>query len=221
MCFIIFVLIYEGGYMILTDKEIRKLCMDSKIRKDKDALIFPFSEDALQSESYDLSIGTDIAVLKKEIRCLNLHDQEDIDSIYEEIELSVAGYTVSPKEYVLVSLNEKVSLPDNITAHIRPRTKFTRLGLIVSDQHCNSTYSGKLRIGLFNATDYAIKIFPGIRIAQMVFEELKSKPSELKLYKNKINAVYQHEDKFIGSKISNEFNAKVLETVELLLKKEE
>lgn len=152
---------------------------------------------------------------------MNLHNQEDIDNIYEELDLSVSGYILSPKEYILVSIKEKVNLPDNLTAHIRPRTRFTRLGLIVSDQHCNSTYSGKLRIGLFNATDYAIRIFPGIKIAQIVFEELKSKPSEEKLYKNKLNATYQDEDKFIGAKISDEFNEKVADTVRLLLKKDE
>ena len=206
--------------MILTDKEIRKLCMDTKAKKNDKSLIFPFSEEALQSESYDLAIGTDIAVLKKEVKCISLYDQDDIDNMYEEIDLSIAGYTISPKEYLLVSLNEKINLPDNITAHIRPRTKFTRLGLLVSDQHCNSTYMGNLKIGLFNATDYAIKIYPGIRIAQMVFEELKSRPSEMKQYKNKKNAAYQNEEKFIGAKLSDEFEAKVLDTVNLLLKKE-
>ena len=207
--------------MILTDKEIRKLCIDNKMKNNSQPLLFPFMEDSLQSESYDLSVGTEIAVLKKEIRCLNLHNQEDIDNIYEELDLSVSGYILSPKEYILVSIKEKVNLPDNLTAHIRPRTRFTRLGLIVSDQHCNSTYSGKLRIGLFNATDYAIRIFPGIKIAQIVFEELKSKPSEEKLYKNKLNATYQDEDKLIGAKISDEFNEKVADTVRLLLKKDE
>lgn len=204
--------------MILTDKEIRKL--SNQLEKNQEALIIPFSEDALQSESYDLSIGTKIAVLKKEVRCLNLYDQEDIDNIYTEIDLPIDGYTISPKEYVLVSLNEKINLPNNITAHIRPRTRFTRLGLIVSDQHCNSTYSGKLRIGLFNATDYAVKIYPKIRIAQMVFEELKSIPSDNKLYKNKKNAVYQQEEEFIGAKLDNEYDKSVLETVKLLLEKE-
>lgn len=207
--------------MILTDKEIRELCLDKKNRKDRGGLIEPFSEDALQSESYDLAIGTEIEVLKKDVRCLGLLEQESIDSMYEEIDLAVSGYIISPKEYILVSLKEKVSLPDNITAHIRPRTRFTRLGLIVSDQHCNSTYSGKLRIGIFNATDYPIKIFPGIRIAQMVFEELKSKPSEEKMYKNKKNAVYQGEEKFVGAKFSDELEKKVSETVDLLLKKDD
>lgn len=207
--------------MILTDKEIREICLDKKNRKDRGGLIEPFSEDALQSESYDLAIGTEIEVLKKDVRCLSLLEQESIDSMYEEIDLAVSGYIISPKEYILVSLKEKVSLPDNITAHIRPRTRFTRLGLIVSDQHCNSTYSGKLRIGIFNATDYPIKIFPGIRIAQMVFEELKSKPSEEKMYKNKKNAVYQGEEKFVGAKFSDELEKKVSETVDLLLKKDD
>lgn len=207
--------------MILTDKEIRKLCVDIKGRKDKQALIEPFSEQALQSESYDLAIGKDIAVLKKNIKCVDLNDQDSIDDMYKKINLLDSGYIISPKEYILVSLKEKVNLSDEITAHIRPRTRFTRLGLIVCDQHCNSTYSGKLKIGLFNATDFPIRIFPGVRIAQMVFEELKSKPSEEKSYKNKADAVYQEEDEFIGAKFSDEFEKKISKTVELLLKKEE
>lgn len=44
--------------MILTDKEIRKLCIDTKFQKNSESLISPFSETALQSESYDLAIET-------------------------------------------------------------------------------------------------------------------------------------------------------------------
>lgn len=69
--------------MILTDKEIRKLCIDTKFQKNSESLISPFSETALQSESYDLAIGNMVAVLKKEIKCISLYDQNDIDSMYE------------------------------------------------------------------------------------------------------------------------------------------
>lgn len=93
--------------MILTDKEIRKLCVDIKGRKDKQALIEPFSEQALQSESYDLAIGKDIAVLKKNIKCVDLNDQDSIDDMYKKINLLDSGYIISPKEYILVSLKEK------------------------------------------------------------------------------------------------------------------
>ena len=207
--------------MVLTDTEIRNYCINTKSSKENLPLIVPFDENALQSESYDLSIGRTIAILKKEVKCISLYDQTGIDSMYEEKEIPNSGYVLSPKEYVLVSLQEQITLPDNLTAHIRPRTRFTRLGLIVSDQHCNSTYSGNLKLGLFNATDYAIKICSGIRIAQIVFEELKSIPSEQKQYKNKQNSIYQNEKSFVGAKFSDELNSKVKETLDSLLAEDE
>ena len=94
------------------------------------------------------------------------------------------------------------------------------MGLLVSDQHCNSTYEGNLKLGLFNATDYAIKIFPGVRIAQIVFEELKSTPSSEKMYKNKVNAVSQNEQEFRGAVASKKLEDKVAEAVSLLLKRD-
>ena len=185
--------------MILTDKDIRALCTNEK--KSTAGMINPFFEESLQSESYDLAIGKRIAVLKKEVRCIDITDQNKIDSIYDEMELPASGYVLSPKEYVLVSLRENIALP-------------------VSDQHCNSTYEGNLKLGLFNATDYAIKIFPGVRIAQIVFEELKSTPSSEKMYKNKVNAVYQNEQEFRGAVASKKLEDKVAEAVSLLLKRD-
>lgn len=205
--------------MILTDKEIRLLSIRNKKKSMTGGLLDPFDETSLQSESYDLSIGNRIATLRKEVRCIDITNQDEIDLIYEEKELPISGYVISPKEYILVSLKERIALPETITAHIRPRTRFTRLGLVVSDQHCNSTYSGILKIGLFNATNFAIKIFPDVKIAQIVFEELKSKPSDEKLYKNKKNAVYQNEDTFIGAVAMTDFDQKVTDTVNYLLGK--
>ena len=123
--------------MILTDNQIRQLSSPNEQKTAQ--LIYPFLEDSLQSESYDLSIDNKIAILKKEIGCIELDDQKMIDNMYEERTLLPSGYIISPKEYILVYLKEKITLPNNLTAHIRPRTKFTRMGLVISDQHCNST----------------------------------------------------------------------------------
>ena len=202
--------------MILTDNQIRQLSSPNEQKTAQ--LIYPFLEDSLQSESYDLSIDNKIAILKKEIGCIELEDQNIIDKMYEERTLLPSGYIISPKEYILVYLKEKITLPNNLTAHIRPRTKFTRMGLVISDQHCNSTYSGYLKIGLFNATDYAIRIVPNLKIAQIVFEELKSQPSSDKLYKNKKNASYQNEIEFRGAKFSSEL---INKGINILLGREE
>lgn len=183
--------------MILTDKKIRELA-------ENEQLIAPFCEEHLQSESYDVTIGTEITVMKKEIRCLDISEQGGIDGIYNHIDISGDGYTISPKEYVLVSLGETIKVPNNLTVHLRPKTRYTRLGLIVSDQHCNSTYTGHLRIGLFNATEYPIRIHTGFAIAQL--EELDGVPSSEKLYENKKNAHYQNENgAFRGAKFDDVF----------------
>ena len=185
--------------MVLTDKKIRELVK-------KEELIVPFNESNLQSESYDVTIGTEITELSKEIHCIDISKQETVDNIYINIDISVNGYIISPKQYLLVSLRETLKVPDDITVHLRPKTRYTRLGLLVTDQHCNSTYSGHLRIGLFNATEYPIHIYPDYTIAQLVFEELEEVPSSEKLYKNREDVHYQNENgAFRGAKFDDKF----------------
>lgn len=193
--------------MILTDLEIRE-----KVKEMN--LIENFEEDNLQSESYDLRLGDEISILDRTPRIISVKNDKDLETLYETKKLDESGYSLIPGEYVLVKIKEKINLPDNLNAHIRPRTRFTRLGLIVSDQHCNSTYCGNLQVGIFNATNSTIQIFPDINICQIVFEELKSIPTPNKQYKNKKNAAYQNEEEFRGPKVDekvlNELYKKIL-----------
>ncbi|QXM07103.1 dCTP deaminase [Crassaminicella indica] len=203
--------------MILSDKEIRDRIENYKKYDLEKPLIENFKEERLQGASYDISMNSIIHRYKTEFRTIDLRNQSEIDNIYDEAEI-INGYEIAPKEYILITLNEVINLPSNIIAHVRPRTRFTRLGLLLSNQHCNPTYSGKLQLGLFNATPYAIKIFPDLKIGQFVFEELKSIPSENKWYKNSKNAIYNNEEKFIGSKISDEIKRKAEDEYNNILK---
>ena len=185
--------------MILTDKEIRDLC-------EKNDMISPFKEEALQSESYDLSIGDKVYVVNQNIRELDLDDKLSLDNLYKEVKITDKGFLINPKEYVLVSLNEALNIPEKINAHIRPRTRFIRAGLYVSAQHCNSTYSGNLKIGVFN-------FYKSKKICQIIFEELEGIPTDKKQYKNKEDAPYQNEKEFVGPKLDLETQRKVDEIV--------
>lgn len=201
--------------MVLTDNEIRMLCNEDNSKP----LITPFSEELLQSESYDVTIGDKICVLDKTLRNIDIRDKEATECMYSESSLSDQGYTMFPGEYILVQIKETVNLTDRLTAHIRPKTRFTRLGLLVSDQHCNSTYTGQLFIGLRNVTNASITIYPGVSIAQIVFEELASVPSEEKQYCRKKRATYQNEKEFRGYKVPAELERDVNDVVDFLLGK--
>ncbi|MGP1617282.1 dCTP deaminase [Peptostreptococcus stomatis] len=198
--------------MILTDKDIKLLLNEIDI-------IEPFQDEYLQSESYDLHIGETYYTMKKNTGIIDLDSQKDLDDMYCEKKFDDSGYILSPKEFILVTLKEKITLTEKITAHIRPRTRLTRSGLEVLCQHCNSTYSGILRIGLYNLQDRPVKIYKNLGLCQIVFEELKQVPSENKLYKNKTKemAPYQNENEFIGSKKDPFFEKEVKEIIDYYL----
>lgn len=181
--------------MILSDKEIR-----TYIQNTNTPMIEPFSEDHLQAASYDISMSGNISVLKRIGRVIDPSDKRDLDDMYEQVRIDNEGYLLSPGEYLLVELVEKINVPKNLVAHIRPRTRFTRAGILIADQHCNPTYEGRLYIGLRNVGPNMVLLKPGLKIAQFVFEELSSVPSEALWYENKENAAFQHETSFRGAK---------------------
>lgn len=192
---------------------VKMILVDNDIRKYKN-IIVPFDEESLQSESYDLHIGEKIYVLKNDIQTIDLRDNDILKNLYEEKKLSDFGYNIGPNEFILASLKEKVDIPEGVSAHIMPRTRYIRAGVYVSAQHINSTYSGRLRIGIYNLQNRPLRIYPDLGICQIVFEKLNELPSDNKLYKNKIDAIYHNEDiKFIGP-FSDEEDDKIDKIVE-------
>lgn len=179
--------------MILSDKDIKRYSKNANA-----PLIQPFIEDCLQAASYDVSMSGNISVLKRIGRPIDPADDQALDDMYEKIKIGADGYLFSPGEYLLVELAEKVKIPENLVAHIRPRTRFTRAGILVADQHCNPTYEGQLYIGLRNAGPNTILLWPGLKIAQFIFEELSSIPTESLWYKNKKDAAFQQESSSKG-----------------------
>jgi len=181
--------------MILSDKEIRKY-----IQNTDTPMIDPFSEGHLQAASYDISMSGRISVLKRIGRIIDPTDDRDLDDMYETVRIGSDGYLFSPGEYLLVELAEKVKIPKDLVAHIRPRTRFTRAGILIADQHCNPTYEGRLYIGMRNAGPNMLLLRPGLIIAQLVFESLSSIPTENLWYENKKNAAFHQESSFRGAK---------------------
>lgn len=183
--------------MILTDKDIKK-----ELGKERD-FISPFVDEHLHSASYDVTINAIVREIISYSDVVDLADQDKIDAMYSSVDIS-DGFIIKPGQYILCTLNEKVTLPENVIARVMPRTRLTRMGLLIAGQFCNPTYSGVLQIGLQNVSPNNIKITKGIAVAQLVFEYLNGSPSEGKLYRNQKSAAYQNEIDFIGAKFDNE-----------------
>lgn len=199
--------------MILVDNEILDRVKNFEkyknvyYKRKSKPLIENFQDNNLQSVAYDVTITNNIKRFKNEFVTIDLSKSDDIDNcMQEEI---ITTYLLRPNEYILVQLAEYINMPDDLTAHIRPRTSFIRLGLILSLQHINPSYNGQLQIGLYNATPNAIKIQPGIKIGQIVFETLNNEADKDKLYFMKKSSKYNGEKEFVSSKIHEEFKKEV------------
>lgn len=166
-------------------------------------MIEKFNKDNLQSVSYDVTIGNKIRRFKNEMETISLTSKNDIDDLYEEVNIEY-GYKMRPGEFILARLNEKVNMPNDIAGHIRPRTTFNKLGIIITSQHINPSYSGNLQIGIRNCTPNVVILKNDLKIGQIVFEKVDGEIREEMLYKNKKDSKYHNEDEFVGSKVYNE-----------------
>lgn len=183
--------------MLLTDRDILAL------QEQGTPLIAPFSEENLRGVSYDVRLDNEITPLQERTDVIDLSKQESLDSLYYA-QMPADGFVLKPAQYCLAALAEEIALPDDVVAYVFPRTRYTRMGLLVANQFCNPSYSGRLRIGLFNASGNNLRLASYMPIAQLVFERLESAPSDERLYRNQKTAAYYRERDFMGARLEEE-----------------
>lgn len=194
--------------MILSDIQIRDRVENFKKYQMNSPLITPFLENRLQGASYDCTISKEVISFRNIHDTVDIRDSLSIEATYRQTEIDEKmGFTILPNEYVLLTLNETFYVPKDLTAHLRPKTRFIRLGLMMSGQHINPESICKLNIGIHNISPNPINIYNGISIAQIVFEEMKTVPSDNKLYKTKADANYSQDIDFVGARTTDEFDS--------------
>jgi len=164
--------------MILTRHEIQRLIAEKQ-------LIFTPKLDPWQNQPHavDLRLGTTFYVPKiwkmsENGREIITVDVTQANEHYERLELRPGQYfELAPGESIIASSLERVEMhAKNLMGVLYPRSSVNRKGLSVDltgiiDAH----YAGNLMIPLSNRTQsQIIRILPGERICQVVFETLSS-----------------------------------------------
>lgn len=136
----------------------------------------------IQIHAIDLRLGFTFLVPKmwqmtKEGRkALTLdHFDRNRPPYFEVIELEQGQhFELLPGEYILVSTLEALKVPKDLMAVLYPRSSTNRKGLSVDlTGIVDSGYEGQLAIPVRNNTAHQIvKLYPGERFCQVVFEEL-------------------------------------------------
>ncbi|MBX4209188.1 dCTP deaminase [Candidatus Parcubacteria bacterium] len=93
---------------------------------------------------------------------------------FEALELEQGQYfELLPGEYVIVSTLEKITMPKDAMAVLYPRSSVNRKGLSVDlTGIVDCGYEGQLAVPVRNNTSHQIiRLYPGERFCQLVFEE--------------------------------------------------
>lgn len=144
----------------------------------------PLDNFQLQAHAVDMRLGFTFLIpkswhLTKEGRVgLNIDYFSKLRPAYfDTVELEQGQYfELLPGEHILVSTLESVSIPDDLMAVLYPRSSTNRKGLSVDlTGIIDSGYTGQLVIPVRNNTlSQTVRLYPGERFCQIVFERLES-----------------------------------------------
>lgn len=158
--------------MLLSDRTIIEL-----IRK-REIVIEPFDETLVGPSSVDLRLGNDFIMFDRK-RIEAIDPRNPIDDFLEHIYINDGEFIVlHPGQFVIATTLEYIKLPPHISARIEGRSSLARLGLIVHSTggFIDAGFEGTLTLEMTNVNTVPIKLYPGMKIAQIAFI-LQDKPS--------------------------------------------
>ena len=144
----------------------------------------PLDEYQLHNHSVDLRLGFTFVVPKRwhmtqkgrEALTIDHFDPKNPD-YFEVLELEKGQYfELLPREHISVATFEAVKIPEDVMAVLYPRSSTNRRGLSVDlTGIVDAGYEGQLIIPIRNNTEtQTIRLYPGERFCQLVFETLDS-----------------------------------------------
>ena len=136
----------------------------------------------LQEHAVDLRLGFTFLIPKiwhltpqgRESLAITNFDKVNTE-YFEVVELEQGQYfDILPNEYVLVGTLESIKVPNDLMAVLYPRSSTNRKGLSLDlTGIIDSGYEGQLTLPIRNNThSQIIRLFPGERLCQVVFEKL-------------------------------------------------
>jgi len=185
--------------MILSDKSIKEKINTGEIS------ISPFSEDSLQPASYDLHLDKNIMYFNTNGN--NIIDvKKPVDELMIRTQISDSGFVIEPHQLVLANVIEITGVDSKHVGRLEGKSSLARIGLII---HATAGFldpGNKLRLTLemVNLSPLPIRIYVGMKIAQIAFEELDT-PCEKPYGSKSLNSKYVGDLTVQASKIWKNF----------------
>lgn len=174
--------------MLLSDSTILMLVRKGEI------FIDPFDEKLVGPSSLDLRLGNDFLFFNR-TKVEAIDPKKPSNEFLEKVHIEDGDFLVlHPGQFVIATTLEYIKLPPYISARIEGRSSIARLGVIVHSTggFVDAGFEGQLTLEMSNINIVPIKLYPGMKIAQLAFF-YQDKPSKKPYNK-------RQESKYIGQK---------------------
>lgn len=151
--------------MILSDTAIRNMCLNVEA-------VTPFDPDMVNPASLDVRLGDNILIesaSSTELVPLNLAEFGWCEE---------SPYELVPGQFILAETLETVKMPLDIGAQLALKSTRARQGLEhLMAGYIDPGFCGRITLELHNSRQlHPVAIWPGMRIAQLVFHRLTQAP---------------------------------------------
>ena len=172
--------------MLLSDRDIRAELDSGRV------VLEPYESTMLQPSSVDIR-------LDRFFRLFDNHKYAVIDPAQDQPDLTRLvevdadePFVLHPGEFVLGSVYEMVTLPDDVAARVEGKSSLGRLGLLThaTAGFIDPGFTGHVTLELSNVATLPIKLWPGLKSGQLCFFRLTS-PAEHPYGSQKYGSRYQ------------------------------
>lgn len=156
--------------MFLSDIDIKEALVQKEI------VIKDFDQARLQPASYDVLLGNQFMLFDKHLAHA-IDPREPTDKYMRKIEVpDTEAFVLHPGEFALAVTRDYFGVGPKYCCHIMGKSSMARLGLIIHTTAGFIDPGNELNatLELFNTNSLPVKLYPGMKIAQIAFCSLKS-----------------------------------------------
>lgn len=189
--------------MVLSDRTIREEIARGRI------VIEPFDDACIQPASIDIHLDAQFRVFAN-FRKPYVDVREPQDDLTDLVTIEDGEpLMLHPREFVLGSTLEKVTIADDIVARVEGKSSLGRLGLLIHSTagYVDPGWSGHLTLELSNVSNLPITLYCGMPIGQISFLRLTS-PAEKAYGAEGLGSKYQGQHEPTASRFYLNFKEK-------------
>ena len=164
--------------MILSDRDIRERLARGDLQ------IGPLSDERLQIQpaSVDLRLGGEFLVYHAaRVSCLDPREPHHIAEAMDRVLIDgERAFVLHPGEFALGTTQERVRMPTDLVGMVDGRSSVGRLAVVVHATAglIDPGFEGQITLELSNIGSIPVKLYPGMRIAQILLHQLTSHAEE-------------------------------------------